>query len=177
MDHLFTLNELTPKIKYSRETSIDPQVIFGIGSLFSTDTVFHLTDKDSRHNDEVEIMSISSGHPSNMALSCDHDNCNFCGSNLNTNTLLDHDKLKEALSLLSKEYVWRVKGFIQLQPLSSYYILNWAFGRYELYSTNKILSSSIQLTIIGKRDDLKEAIQTFIRLLQMYIHTSNVLTN
>jgi hypothetical protein len=79
---------------------------------------------------------------------------------------LQHETLTKALQTLSKENTWRVKGFLRLidknSVEASVYILNWAFGRYELravqtQAANNYLKDeeTIRLTIMGERGEVK----------------------
>lgn len=170
MDHLFTLNELTPKIKCNGCNGVDPNLVFGIGAGMAKERLLSLAP-DSSHNDEVETIHLRSLPASNCdsipcsdCVSCFHQSVHFKGISLPTHTSLTH-----ALSLLSTEYVWRVKGFVQLQPLSSTYILNWAFGRYQLHQTDKCLYTPVELTLMGDRGSLKDAVKSFVEQLDLEI--------
>jgi len=75
---------------------------------------------------------------------------------------LDRSLLLDALGSLSKESVWRVKGFVRLLPENQVYILNWAFGRYELHSCDtQNASAVIQLTVMGQRGEMKRPVHKF----------------
>lgn len=163
MDHLYTLNELTPKIKCSGVDGVDPQLVFGIYSSATFDNMSLQTTPKPDHNDEVEVIQLQITSDSKLQIkctgSCDHTahkegliSCRYIE--------LTKDRLNSALSLLSREYVWRVKGFLRMD--SSVYILNWAFGRYNLYHTDKTVDNILQLTFVGDNRDLQQALQPFI---------------
>ena len=68
------------------------------------------------------------------------------------------EDLITALSSLSKETVWRVKGFVRLSR--GLHILNWAFGRYELTAFDDPMGEhrgSVTLTVMGERGEVKRA--------------------
>ena len=174
MDHLFTLNEHTPKIKCVNRTEVDPSLLFGIDSkLFKldssssahqphnhshshsgTDGGHHLEQSNGSQHDEVEIATISSSaaySPITMAT------------------------LESALATLQTDVVYRVKGFVPLiRPLNDAttvaesaegrsetqtVILNWAFGRSEIVSLAPSTSSptpeELRLTIMGERGEIR----------------------
>lgn len=71
--------------------------------------------------------------------------------------------LAEALSRLSKESVWRVKGFVHLDDEGDF-ILNWAFGRYELTplpAEHPTTSAGVRVTFMGERGGVKGAARKF----------------
>lgn len=133
MDHLYTLNDETPKIKCHPQTGIDPDLIFGLQS-----KLFLKHDNDMEHvHDEVETITIS---PPETLEKC---------------VLID------ALALLSRDAIWRVKGFVGLSD-ERRYILNWAFGRYELTAYE---GSSEGITVMGRRGEVRSASAKFVAAL------------
>ena len=75
---------------------------------------------------------------------------------------VDRSLLSEALGSLPKESIWRVKGFVRLLPEHQVYILNWAFGRYELHLCDtQNVSPVIQITVMGKRGEMKRSVHRF----------------
>jgi len=92
---------------------------------------------------------------------------------------LDEPTLTAALSQLPKESVYRVKGFIRFTSSSStpaandesrpWWILNWAFGRWELvpapaFATSSLAASEevnddkcgvVRLTVMGERGEVR----------------------
>ena len=170
MDHLYTLNESTPKIKCIDRTGVDPSFIFGLDTklftpnsshrLDDTHNVNHKNDHDhghdldSTHHDEVETATILRLEPPNTI----------------TPTLkssLTREKLEEGLAKLPKSSVYRVKGFLAFahtpqSPMETF-ILNWAFSRFELTpfepsptpGETLIEGSTIRLTMMGERGEVK----------------------
>lgn len=177
MDHLFTLNEQTPKIKCVNRTEVDPSLLFGIDSkLFHLDpshSAHHLPNdhshchsgEDIAHHDkqhdgsqhnEVETATISSNVPSSSSP-----------------LTLTMETLGRALATLPKDVVYRVKGFIPLVDLlnspkstaesderglvTQTVILNWAFGRFETTRLAPLTSQSreLRLTIMGERGEIR----------------------
>ncbi|THV03170.1 cobW-domain-containing protein [Dendrothele bispora CBS 962.96] len=142
-DHLNTLNDLTPKIRCNGRGGVDPQVIFGLESkLFTKDNY----PVDHTHNDEVQTFSVL----------------------LHGRKSIEQKTIITALDSL-KESVWRVKGFLNLKDGEStgVYILNWAFGRYELTRADHLEFSekSIELTVMGERGEVRRGIAAFCRHL------------
>ncbi|EIN04959.1 cobW-domain-containing protein [Punctularia strigosozonata HHB-11173 SS5] len=150
MDYLHTLNDLTPKIR-TVGRSVDPNLIFGLDTKLFSETESQKTPfaMEATHNDEVETVTIYRGDASNLpGHAHQHD---------------DHEKtLLDALSSVSKETVWRVKGFVLLE--SGRHILNWAFGRYDLIlmkddttTTDREAGVIVKLTVMGERGEVKRA--------------------
>ena len=169
MDHLYTLNELTPKIKCNGVNGVDPCLVFEIGSTLGFKRITYPTTMGSSHNDEVEVIQLSTFTSVQTYHDCD-TLCDDIRHIHNTVTVshtssLTYDCFIYALSLLSREYVWRVKGFVQLQSSHTNYIVNWAFGRYELHPTDKVLNTALQLTVIGENGYLKDALHAFVTYL------------
>ncbi|KAG8908349.1 hypothetical protein FRB99_007276 [Tulasnella sp. 403] len=140
MDHLFTLNEHTPKIHSDSKQGVPPSLIFGLDSKLWTDAADHKPPDDGHHA-EVETATIQRG-TSNLLRQrepCDDPNCNHTHATspadgtqtLNAaGTKLTEDVLVVALRRLPKDCVYRVKGFVRLS--GAMFILNWAFGRWDL---------------------------------------------
>ncbi|KAJ3569703.1 hypothetical protein NP233_g4872 [Leucocoprinus birnbaumii] len=141
IDHLNTLNDSTPKIKCQGRNGVDPNLIFGLQSKLFLDPS-SIDEKDKAHHDEVETATLYSGgslekHSHNHE---EHECSNCINHSSNNHSQvhkgLEREVLARALQSLSKENTWRVKGFLRLtdndSTTSSVYILNWAFGRYEL---------------------------------------------
>lgn len=89
---------------------------------------------------------------------------------------MDKDVLASALASLNKESVWRVKGFVRLE--SAIWILNWAFGRYDLTlskgDTSFMQDASIRFTIMGDKYELNRkpipvAVKKFCAELQVQV--------
>ena len=116
------------------------------------------------HHDEVETTTIYRGpSPAHSHPGCD-DNCPHKRIGDANGTIIDEDvqtlaesELIAALDSLSKETVWRVKGFVKLER--GYCILNWAFGRYELTPVASVpdRTGGVKLTVMGERGEVKRA--------------------
>ncbi|KAL0064797.1 hypothetical protein AAF712_008194 [Marasmius tenuissimus] len=167
LDHLHTLNDLTPKIR-CKGRQVDPDLIFGLESqLFLNKAEY----QSPTHNDEVQTLRLRRGGRH-------HDTSCGCGDRQSRETLVSADSiigkvdrrsLDEALSKLPKESVWRVKGFVRLDDEE--FILNWAFGRYDLNRTSEKGDGErvIDLTAMGERGEVRRAIQPFCRSLGLEI--------
>lgn len=164
IDHLNTLNDLTPKIKAEGREGVDPNLIFGIDSkLFGKEGEGQLEN----HHDEVETLTIYKGAGSTPH-SHTHDESTHRGDGHHSDIAktpitsaepLNEEVLKDALSKVSKESVWRVKGFVRTEK--GVQILNWAFGRYELTGVEQLEGFSdldvVKLTVMGERGEVKRA--------------------
>lgn len=170
IDHLHTLNDLTPKIRVSKEKGVDPNLIFGLDSKLFSDAKEQEKWKQD-HNEEVQTMTVHIGTTSvHNHDGCDgHHNCegqDFAhGHPASTESVeITEASLDAALALLPKESVWRVKGFVRFSPSGDTKILNWAFGRYELsnHITDQIhIIPPIKLTVMGQRGEMKRFAKRF----------------
>jgi G3E family GTPase len=165
LDHLHTLNELTPKIRCNGRNGVDPALIFGIESKLFLDP----EECNDMHHEEVETIRLQrrpgerskchchgDGHSlimeDNMHESGDH----AVDAEIEKDEVLDEQVLDDALAALSKEVVWRVKGFVRLDR--GFHIVNWAFGRHELTAVKDYTSTDvIALTVMGERGSVKAA--------------------
>ena len=132
MDHLYTLNDVTPKIKCQGRNGVDPNLIFGLQS-----KLFLLSDTETKESevehDEVETVTIVRG---------DSDG-------------IEEERLIEALHSLPRECVWRAKGFIRLRD-GRWVIVNWAFGRYELKDFCDVdMTGVVRMTVMGSRGEVR----------------------
>ncbi|RPD60975.1 cobW-domain-containing protein [Lentinus tigrinus ALCF2SS1-7] len=168
IDHLNTLNDTTPKVKCQRREGVDPAIVMGLDS-----KLFQLGSPElfeASHHDEVQTVTIYRGQkPTGAHHGCgsaDHSHCthaqehtNLDHSGQDDDSVLPEGRLTEALAALSKESVWRVKGFVRLE--SGYHILNWAFGRHELTSLSEApdRTGSVKLTVMGERGEVKRAVR------------------
>jgi len=178
MDHLFTLNEYTLKIKCIGRTGVDPSLLFGVDTkLFSVTSDEHDPHHDghdhdhdhSKHqeadgsqHDEVEVATI------------------LADDSIKLGPVLTRDALEQALAKLPKDVVYRVKGYVPLLSSTSgdsvtegngianntgepveMIILNWAFGRFETtpYTPSAAApsksTSGLRLTIMGERGEIR----------------------
>lgn len=128
-----------------------------------------MPDEDQEHN-EVEVVTIrrnsSAAHQEPDHHACHHDHRHPHSDNSpssNQISSLDRETLIEGLKGLSKEAVWRVKGFVQFGGDKDVHILNWAFGRYTLCLSNKEETSlvpsadtgSAAFTVMGARGEME----------------------
>lgn len=176
-DHLHTLNDLTPKVKASRTTGIDLNLLFGLDSkLFHEPMPVAISD----HDREVQTFTILKGAEGPAHRHCGPgEECSGEGHShpeVETNGVdgtkgLERSLLLDALASLSKESIWRVKGFVRLLPENQVYILNWAFGRYDLDSCNSQNAFPvIQLTVMGQRGEMRRPVHRFAERLGGNVH-------
>jgi len=172
LDHLHTLNDLTPKVKASRTTGVDLSLLFGLDSKAFREPMPLVA---SDHDREVQTFTILKGAERSVHHHCGsegecggegHDHLAVEPRKVGEVEGLDRSLLLDALHSLSKESIWRVKGFVRLLPENQVYILNWAFGRYELdLSTAQTVSPAIQLTVMGQRGEMKRLVHRFAEKL------------
>ncbi|KAL1713521.1 CobW/HypB/UreG, nucleotide-binding domain-containing protein [Schizophyllum commune] len=137
-DHLHTLNDLTPKIRCKGRAGVDPSLIFGLDTQLFKDGAESFGD--AAHNDEVETVTVAAQPATTIV-----------------REPIPEATLTSALAALSRESVWRVKGFVDLEGKGPH-ILNWAFGRYDLVPTTTTgASSGVKLTVMGERGEVKRA--------------------
>ncbi|KAF8830719.1 hypothetical protein HHX47_DHR2000863 [Lentinula edodes] len=103
-----------------------------------------------------------------------HEHSGAANPLTNLPKLIMIDTLEECLTKLGKESVWRVKGFVRVQGVNDVetYIVNWAFGRYELTKSEPSVlvgDCSVQLTAMGEQGELRRAIGSFCRALELSI--------
>ncbi|KAI0636188.1 cobW-domain-containing protein [Trametes polyzona] len=168
IDHLNTLNDTTPKVKCDGRAGVDPDLILGLDS-----KLFQLEHADASpfgadgaHHDEVETVTIArgygpvthhgdhSGHEHHHS----HEDAQGAQQDEPDASPISEQHLLDALSSLSKETVWRVKGFVRLER--GLHILNWAFGRHELTPFEDVAGEhpgSVKLTVMGERGEVKRA--------------------
>jgi G3E family GTPase len=139
LEHLNTLNELTPKIRCTGK-SVDPALIFGIDSKLFCDGVPPPTPEErgtttadgnsvAQHHDEVETVTLLRGAAAPAHVHT--ESCNHAHAHPHTqdSTAIPHDTdaplptldepaLAAALGLLPKEYIYRVKGFVRFSSAS-----------------------------------------------------------
>ena len=156
------MNDLTPKIRAEGRSGVDPNLIFGLDSkLFGKESEGQLES----HHDEVETFTIYKGAGA-APHSHSHDEHSHRHShpekpeNSSRSTVpLSEEVLNDALSKVSKESVWRVKGFVRTEK--GIQILNWAFGRYDLTAVDQLDALSeldvVKLTVMGERGEVKRA--------------------
>jgi len=178
LDHLNTLNELTPKIRCDGRNGVDPNLIFGLDSRLFLDKAEHLyPHRTTSHNDEVETITLhrgsSTGRPHHNHV---HTLNEITRSTVTTTELepaskqrgesVAKEELITALDALSKELVWRVKGFVRVKE-DGVQILNWAFGRFDLtpLAEQPDTAETVRLTVMGERGEVKRAVRRFCTML------------
>ncbi|KAI9451058.1 cobW-domain-containing protein [Lactarius psammicola] len=181
LEHLNTLNELTPKIRCadsSSATVLRPRPRPGRRRLMLP-TVLSFV---ARHHDEVETVTLLRGVPA-PPVHVHTDACNHCHPHPQDHTAiprdtdaplapLDEPALAAALGQLPKESVYRVKGFLRFSSVRPHaaeggeeeepegqQILNWAFGRWELVrvpaSSPEENGELVRLTVMGERGEVR----------------------
>lgn len=192
IDHLFTLNEATPKLKTSPKSgAVDASLVFGLDSqLFSASSseAEKASWSSSNHHEEVETVTVRNGYQSANISAHAHVHDNNCDHQHTPNTgyakypnpsCLTTASLLQALDGLSKETVYRVKGFVRLKDpesrteekdasKSDIFIVNWAFGRLELTQFDVphevaplAETEDILLTVMGERGDVRSKASKF----------------
>lgn len=173
LDHLNTLNDLTPKIRCNRRDGVDPSLLFGVDTKLFQDTRHETSIRGGEiHHDEVQTLTLSKGSGTSRVVGhlCHDETCNdnhpldatVYGNGEGVSTI-EEGLLQDALGAVSKETVWRIKGFVRLE--NGVYILNWAFGRYELTPCGNDREPAegyaVFLTVMGERGEVKRSINRF----------------
>ncbi|KAJ6494689.1 CobW/HypB/UreG, nucleotide-binding domain-containing protein [Mycena vitilis] len=159
LDHLHTLNDLTPKIRCQGRTGVDPNLIFGLESKLFLEPGAAVPS----HNDEVETVSLYRGYVPPKHHGHSHQPGPQTVADVQQAGLdsIGEEVLTGALDALPKESVWRVKGFVRLTG-KGVHILNWAFGRFELTAlADDSETGTVKLTVMGERGEVKRAIKKF----------------
>ncbi|KAJ6544819.1 cobW-domain-containing protein [Mycena vulgaris] len=159
LDHLHTLNDLTPKIRCQGRNGIDPNLIFGLESKLFLEP----SQQVPSHNDEVGTISLYVGYvPPAEHHNHHHHSASHTAGPADAADSIDEEVLTEALNALSKESIWRVKGFVRLTG-KGMHILNWAFGRFELTALgdDTAETGTVKLTVMGERREVRRAIGRF----------------
>lgn len=182
LDHLNTLNDLTPKVRCNGCDGVDPNLLFGIDSkLFKGEPDGLILEN---HHDEVETQTVFKGlasalphthldghkHEESMHRSDSSASLHqVTHGSQPSSEVVDEGLLRSSLEQVPKESVWRVKGFVRLQE--GLHILNWAFGRYDLIKADMedMNDTSIRLTVMGERGEVKRAMYKFCSELHAVI--------
>ncbi|KAH7884595.1 CobW/HypB/UreG, nucleotide-binding domain-containing protein [Phlebopus sp. FC_14] len=177
VDHLNTLNDQTPKIRCNGRNGVDPSLLFGVDTKLFTEDRMALSEES--HHDEVQTVTI---YKASREVIHEHAHRHgdvkcTCGANGNDRQFVTQDGtaggsidealLRTSLESVSKEYVWRIKGFVLLETGS--FILNWAFGRYELTaveSSELMAGFTVRLTAMGERGEVKRVVRKFCSSLR-----------
>ncbi|KAG8720880.1 hypothetical protein FRC08_017462, partial [Ceratobasidium sp. 394] len=177
IDHLSTLNDLTPKLRCQGKSGVPPDLIFGLDSKQFLDVPGSAGGKQGDdHHREVETMTLHRGAadllPRNHAHAHAHNNHAHDrdddeGDSTPDRPVLTSELLGDALGTLPKDAVYRVKGFVSLQSASSgsgIFVLNWAFGRFELVplttsprnpAVERMAPGDVLLTVMGAVGDVR----------------------
>lgn len=184
IDHLNTLNDMTPKIRTEGRNGVDPDLIFGLDSKLYLEK----GDQPSEHHDEVETITLFRGlslvqpehkhdHTCAEENGCSHSRPAEPERPPSTEGTGDtapvsEDLLRTSLAKLSTESVWRVKGFVRTER--GLQILNWAFGRHELTRVEHVdvmsPSDLFKFTVMGERGEVKRAVRKLAEALGGAMH-------
>lgn len=143
-------------------------MIFGLDSKLFLDKG---TFVDTSHTEEVETLTIYRGsattrpHSHTHGESCDHTDCNDEAAEHGEVEGDMEDILTSALAQVSKDSVWRIKGFVRLTGEGGgIHILNWSFGRYELTELKQETMDgvTIKLTVMGEPGEVRRRIRSFV---------------
>lgn len=171
LDHLNTLNELTLKIRCKERNGVDPMLIFGLESMLFLDS----QQGTGVHHDEVETISLYRGPGTGCRRHCrnmEHEHPggdihgDFCygRDEIEEDGIIDEEALASALKALSKDVIWRVKGYVRLGR--GVHIVNWAFGRYELTAVGELHEHEVvKLTVMGERGAVKSGVHQLGKVL------------
>jgi len=173
---------MTPKINCKGRNGVDPNLIFGIDSKLFLEPGAR-GNQDWTHNDEVETITVYRGpsrhrphgyqdhHVDHHAAHSIEDPASVQGSAALSNgtddtDTIDINDLTKTLGSLSRESVWRVKGFVRLNE--GVHILNWAFGRFDLTKLEggKGGGGCVRFTVMGERGEVKRACREFVAALR-----------
>ncbi|KAG8733317.1 hypothetical protein FRC11_007200 [Ceratobasidium sp. 423] len=167
LDHLGTLNDLTPKLRCTGKSGVPPDLLFGLDSKQFLDLPTQGTDEN--HHDEVETATLCKGvrlpHHSHDEHSTEGGHGHSTESSDTPGDLgstdddpgLTRGRLTDALGNLPKDSIYRVKGFVRFgqDPVE---VLNWAFGRFELVPCTtryELGPNQLLLTVMGARGETK----------------------
>lgn len=158
-------------LKCPKEGGIDPNLIFGLETkLFSEPGMVSL--QDSTHHEEVETVTLLRGAGAQRNCKCHpHDQETHDASDVASNNSkqeITADALDAALNRISKENVWRVKGFVRIEGVVK--ILNWAFGRYTLTTLEgQGEDSDVRLTCMGGRGEVRRSVRPFAQTIEAHL--------
>jgi G3E family GTPase len=174
VDHLNTLNDLTPKINCKGRSGVDPNLIFGVDSKLFLDAGSQ-GNNNMTHTDEVETLTIYGGPSKDLPHAHEHEHHSTAensengqggeatGNETDEGDIIDIEDFTKALDGISKESVWRVKGFVRLNE--GVHILNWAFGRFDLMKVEGEMTGSVRFTVMGERGEVRRASRKFAAVI------------
>ncbi|KAJ7596091.1 cobW-domain-containing protein [Mycena floridula] len=137
LDHLHTLNDLTPKVKAKGRNGIAADLIFGINSTLLGEA----GHEDHTHNHEVETVTIQGESPLSLAA------------------------LETALAALPSE-IWRVKGFVRTDEGIRLVNWAWGRGEILPWSDEDKSKPAVRLTAMGEHGQVKWSIKRFVTSLE-----------
>ncbi|EPZ36385.1 CobW/HypB/UreG domain-containing protein [Rozella allomycis CSF55] len=130
IDHVANLNDSTPRIKYNKSSGLSTNLVFGLDTkLFSMVDPLNVCDDD--HNKEVELLTLKSN-----------------GLFINNSSKTEQECFTDWLNTLSKEDVFRVKGFVKLD--GKWLIVNHAFGRPNYLELNDEKDLTLSIVVMGQ---------------------------
>lgn len=177
LDHLYELNDETPVIRVSKSKPLTPELVFGL------DTKLFLKEGEETaeweqmgagakgsHSDEIETRSIWRGgkRPGSGQVKS-HDGCAEGCEHSHMEEMEDDVVMPVDLQLLEEQLkklpfeIYRVKGILRMRTTDeavSTFLLNWAFGRFELHPFPSLDTSadlhgvSSRLTMMGTRGEV-----------------------
>ncbi|KAJ3061515.1 hypothetical protein HDU98_002576 [Podochytrium sp. JEL0797] len=172
LDHVYELNEDTPKIKCHGTKGVSPSLLFGIDTkLFQLandgeipavtelgGSTEWLSDKN-HHANEVDLIQVMYPAPEGTEAcldeKCGHEHHHHKGDAvLHAPALFTKESLEAFLAPLPKDSFYRIKGLLRIQDAdaesSSVFIINWAFGRYTLTPTKDDNKDMVyRITLMG----------------------------
>ncbi|EUC57575.1 CobW/HypB/UreG domain protein [Rhizoctonia solani AG-3 Rhs1AP] len=155
LDHLGTLNDLTPKLRCQGKSGVPHNLLFGLDSKQFLHLPPALQGTDENHHDEIETATVCKG--THLAHTHSHDD-HSAEPEDQPPSPLTRDRLSEALEKLPTESIYRVKGFVRFGD-QDIEVLNWAFGRFELVSCAtaryNLGPNELLLTVMGARGETK----------------------
>jgi G3E family GTPase len=149
---------------------VDPNLIFGLESKLFLEAE---QSPNATHHEEVETVTvIRASNPGRQRNLHAHGSGEYCPAEEITDTcmseraMVEEEALVSALTVVSKETVWRIKGFVRLN--GGVHILNWAFGRYELtrMEGGSEDEETVRLTVMGARGEVRRVAEQFAAALQ-----------
>ncbi|KAJ3013060.1 UNVERIFIED_CONTAM: hypothetical protein HDU68_000891 [Siphonaria sp. JEL0065] len=178
LDHVYELNEDTPKIKCNGTQGVSPSLIFGIdtklfqlssdGSIPATTEMGGSTEwiSDSNHHaNEVDLVQVMYPPPKKEEEvveggECGDTDCSHRHHHpqkdefiVEPPALFTKASLDAFLAPLPKDSFYRIKGTIRLKGVDgdfSVVIINWAFGRYTLTPVSENDKNAIyRITVMG----------------------------
>ncbi|KAJ3200196.1 hypothetical protein HDU82_009114 [Entophlyctis luteolus] len=145
LDHVYELNEDTPKLKCNGTRGVSLDLLFGIDTkLFQLESAISEKNEQDLHHQENEVDLVRIMFPPPVAGHdhrctdenvCKHDQ-GVDGVDLEFPCLFTVQSLESFLKTLPVDVFYRIKGLVRVQSTdddtASLWILNWAVGRHTL---------------------------------------------